>query len=97
MPPRVDSHASIFSPNGPVCLGDVAAPEDWVTTPARKLSVAAMQNSMAPTSHYAPPEDCFVKYGETILRVSVPPLLAARCRLCSSREGEESTESCGTS
>eukprot|EP00238_Polyblepharides_amylifera_P003874 CAMPEP_0196588998 /NCGR_PEP_ID=MMETSP1081-20130531/62354_1 /TAXON_ID=36882 /ORGANISM="Pyramimonas amylifera, Strain CCMP720" /LENGTH=792 /DNA_ID=CAMNT_0041911665 /DNA_START=342 /DNA_END=2720 /DNA_ORIENTATION=+ len=43
--------------------------EDWVTTPTRKLSVTHLQTAMAPNSNYQPPEDCFVKYGDTILRI----------------------------
>ena len=40
-----------------------------MTTPYMKLNVAEMQRAMAPARGYVPPEDCFVKYGEAVLRV----------------------------
>jgi hypothetical protein len=43
--------------------------EDWVTTPSGKLQTAELQARAAPSSDFSPPEDCFVKYGDAILRV----------------------------
>eukprot|EP00240_Pyramimonas_obovata_P003457 CAMPEP_0118927134 /NCGR_PEP_ID=MMETSP1169-20130426/4673_1 /TAXON_ID=36882 /ORGANISM="Pyramimonas obovata, Strain CCMP722" /LENGTH=847 /DNA_ID=CAMNT_0006868835 /DNA_START=137 /DNA_END=2680 /DNA_ORIENTATION=- len=63
---RPMGHLRIFTGKFPIVPASV---EDWVTTPSRKLQVEELQRRANPTTDFAPPEDCFVKYGDAILRI----------------------------
>jgi len=63
---RPQGHLRLFMGAFPVVTYSAA---DWVTTPARKLDVGPVSMSMGSSERWQPPEDCFVKYGEMVLRL----------------------------
>eukprot|EP00242_Pyramimonas_sp_CCMP2087_P014789 CAMPEP_0198206924 /NCGR_PEP_ID=MMETSP1445-20131203/10438_1 /TAXON_ID=36898 /ORGANISM="Pyramimonas sp., Strain CCMP2087" /LENGTH=853 /DNA_ID=CAMNT_0043879791 /DNA_START=368 /DNA_END=2929 /DNA_ORIENTATION=+ len=63
---RPMGHLRLFMGKFPIVT---TSAEDWVTTPSGKLQTAELQARAAPSSDFSPPEDCFVKYGDAILRV----------------------------